>query len=131
MPIALCPAQRRAFESLDRALAIESCLFLVADDGCRKTTVLRRLYEKHGGLCLDVKHLLRLTASRHPLALEETFLDWLSQALDQHDRVFVDDLSMLVGVVGGCGTYPRSGLISLAVKNLVEQAWAKRKQLVL
>ena len=68
--------------------------------------------------------------SRHPLALEETFEQWVRQTLEKHDCVLVDDLQLLQAVVHGCGfSYPPSGLLNMPLTTLAVQAVQTNKKL--
>jgi SpoVK/Ycf46/Vps4 family AAA+-type ATPase len=122
----LNPAQQKAFDILQHALPIGNIFVLSGNAGMGKTTVLREVQQSHGGTFLTMNTFLDAMQSRHPLALEENFEQWVRQALEKHDCVLVDDLHLLQEVVqGGCFTYPRANLLNMPLTTLavlVEQA---------
>jgi hypothetical protein len=77
-----------------------------------------------------MKDFIDVLRSRHPLAIEEAFHDWASQALQSSHAVLVDDLDLLQNVVGGCGSYPRSGLLNVALAALAFDAVQSGKRLI-
>jgi ATP-dependent 26S proteasome regulatory subunit len=130
MPIALCPAQQQLFDRLVQSLPLTSVLVIQAGGGMGKTTLLREFHQRHGGIFLCMKDFIDILRSRHPLAIEEAFHDWVSQALQSTNTVLVDDLDLLQNVVGGCGNYPRSGLLSIPLASLAIEAVQSGKRLV-
>jgi len=114
----LSPAQQKAFDILHHALPIGSVFVLHGHAGMGKTTVLREIERAHGGALLTMNTFLDAMQSKHPLALEETFEQWVRQALQQHDCVLVDDLHLLQEVVQGCSFYPRSGFLNMPLTTL-------------
>ncbi len=129
MSIPLCPAQQMAFDVLQHAHPIGNVFVLHGDAGMGKTTVLREVERAHGGAFLSANTFLDAMQSRHPLALEETFEQWVRQALAKNDCVLVDDLHLLVEVVQGCGSYPRSGLLNVPLTALATLAIESNKKL--
>ena len=125
----LSPTQQKAFDVLQYARTIGNVFVLHGDAGMGKTTVLREVERAHGGAFLTMNTFLDAMQSKHPLALEETFEQWVRQALDKHDCVFVDDLHLLQGVVQGCGFYPRSGLLNMPLTTLAVLAGQSNKKL--
>ncbi|HTU21654.1 MAG TPA: ATP-binding protein [Gemmataceae bacterium] len=122
-------AQQKAFDVLQHAHPIGNVFVLHGDAGMGKTTVLREAHRSHGGAFLSMNTFLDTMQAKHPLALEETFEQWVRQALEQNTCVFVDDLHLLQGVVEGCGTYPRSGLINMPLNALSVLAGQANKKL--
>src|SRR5580704_10761996 len=101
MKIALCPAQQSALDGLVAGLAHNPIVVLSGNTGMGKTTVLRALHGQIGGAFLTMREFLDAHKPRHPLALEETFTDLVTDALAAHDHVIVDDLHLLVEVMSG------------------------------
>jgi tRNA A37 threonylcarbamoyladenosine biosynthesis protein TsaE len=132
MPPALSPAQQAACEELVGALSTGHVFVLEGGPGMGRTTVLREVQRRCGGAWRAVENFVDLLGARHPLAVEEAFADWLMQALAEHDLVVLDDLHLLLQVVGGygCGSYPRSGLVDVVLKKLAAHAAAAGKRLV-
>jgi predicted AAA+ superfamily ATPase len=130
MPMALCPTQQQLFDRLLLSLPLTSVLVIQASGGTGKTTLLRELHHRHGGVLLSMKDFIDVLRSRHPLAVEEAFYDWVSQALQSSHAVLVDDLHMLQEVVSGCGNYPRSGLLNVPLASLAIRAVESGKKLI-
>jgi predicted AAA+ superfamily ATPase len=127
----LTPAQQAAFDALAGAWPIDNVFLFSTADGMGRTTVLREVHRARGGAYLDLREFLDALRPHHPLAIEETFEAWVRDALRADDCVVVDDLHHLIGVVGGCGSYPRAGLINIPLGNLAETAREQGKKLVL
>jgi len=129
MSTRLSPVQQKAFEVLQDAHAVGNVFVLHGEAGRGKTTVLREMESAHGGAYLTMNTYLDAMQSRHPLALEETFEQWVRQALAKHDCVLVDDLYLLQEVVQGCGFYPRSNFLNIPLTALTALAIASNKKL--
>jgi replication-associated recombination protein RarA len=105
----LCPAQKRAFDSLIAGVQVGSILRVWGGTGRGKTTVLRELHKHVGGAFLNMKEFVEASATKHPLALEETLYRLIMDALNAHSLVLVDDVHLLDLYSAGCHFYPRSG----------------------
>ncbi len=130
MQTQLCPAQEHALAQLGDVLPLFSVVGLVGRQGQGKTAVLRKLHERTGGawLCAgDIVHALRKC---HPLAIEETFEQVVQTALQSSDHVYLDDLSLLTSVVAGCGAYPRTYFLEVALESITSALDASGKKLV-
>src|SRR5262249_16728224 len=79
MTIALCPAQQTALDRLRRLAPLSPVLILHATHGHGKTAILQQMQQHLGGAYLCLADLIDFTRSRHPLALEETVTEWLTQ----------------------------------------------------
>ncbi|HEV3262714.1 MAG TPA: ATP-binding protein [Gemmataceae bacterium] len=121
MPTQLCPAQQRAFDGLRAALPLGNLFAVQGDGGSGKTTVLRAMHRTAGGIFMTMKEFVDAMRPRHPLAMEETFAQWLTEALTAHDCVFLDDLNLISDVVQGCGSYPRAGFLEAPLTALAAQ----------
>jgi transitional endoplasmic reticulum ATPase len=127
----LCPAQQRAFDQVRGVLPLFDILGVTGWPGSGRTAVLRHLHQAVGGEYLTLKDYLDALRPGDPLAMEETLEELVMKALHTSDCVFVDDLSVLEGVMSGsCGGYPRPGLVRAVHKALGEYAQANRKKLV-
>jgi predicted AAA+ superfamily ATPase len=131
MPTALCPTQQHLCDRLLHGLPLTNVLVLQARGGMGKTTLLHEVHHRHGGIFLSMKDFIEVMRPRHPLALEEAFHEWVAAALQGSHAVLLDDLDLLVNVVGGCGGYPRSGLLELALGALAVRAVEAGKKLIL
>ena len=128
--ISLCPAQQTTFDRLTASLKISPIAVLDGRHGSGKTTVLQQVCEAQEGFFLPLGALALAMRSANPLALEETFERQVSDALSQYPAVILDDVDLLLNVVEGCGSYPRSGWISGAVTRLCEFAEKNDRKLV-
>ena len=126
----LCPAQRRALDQLSAALPHGQIFVLTGGAGTGKTTVLRTMYEQVGGAFLSIRDLVDALRPRHPLAIEEAFLERVLMALEEHDYVIVDDLNLITDVVNGCGSYPRAGFLNAPLTILATHACERGKKLI-
>jgi DNA replication protein DnaC len=113
MTITLCPAQRQAFNELMTALPASNIVTLHGDPGMGKTTVLREVHAAIGGAFLTMKELVDALRPRHPFSLEETFEQWLMEALTAHDCVILDDLHLITNATRLC------------LMNLIWEVWIK------
>jgi transitional endoplasmic reticulum ATPase len=131
MTTPLCPSQQQLLDQIAHALPLSPVVVLYADTGRGKTTLLEHLRQRQGGTILALSDFLEAMRGRHPLALEDAFLDWASAALADTPCLLLDDPHLLVNVTEGCNHYPRSGLLTLALAALVRRALAAGKQLIL
>jgi ATP-dependent 26S proteasome regulatory subunit len=128
--VQLCPAQKRAFDSLSAGLQIGSILRVWGGTGRGKTTVLRELHKQVGGAFLSMKEFVEASAVKHPLALEETLYHLIMDALKSHPLVIVDDVHLLDLFSAGCHFYPRSGLFNTTMMGLCTYTLETKRKLV-
>src|SRR4051794_25221931 len=99
----LSPTQQRLFDQITHALPLSPVVSLSAGDGMGKSTLLDHLRRHTGGAVLPMTGLLSVSRDRHPLALEEAFLEWAGAALAETPCLLLDDIHSLVEVAeGGC-----------------------------
>src|SRR3954466_409028 len=127
----LSPTQQHLFDQVAHALPLSPVVVVQVGDGVGKSTLLAHLSRHTGGSVLPMTALLAVTRERHPFALEEAFLEWAGAALAGTHCLLLDDLHSLSGVVSGCGGYPRSGLLDLALSALLDRAAEAGKQLII
>jgi ATP-dependent 26S proteasome regulatory subunit len=129
----LSPTQRRALDSLYRALPVGNVFVVHGETGAGKTTLLREIQRKHGGVMLSIGEFIESLAMRSPTAIEETFQRFVADALAKHEFVLIDDLHMLMSVVcsHGCNPYPRAGFLELPLKTLATVAEAAGRRLII
>jgi predicted AAA+ superfamily ATPase len=131
MTIQLCPSQQRAFDGLLDAQSVGNFFVVRGGTGMGKTTVLREAHRALGGAFLTIKGFVDAMRTRHPLAMEETFEQWLLEALTAHDCVILDDLHLLSNVVNNyCGHYPRAGFLEAIGEALVAWTLESGKKLI-
>jgi len=128
--IGLCPAQKRASDALGTGVGAGSILRLWSGTGRGKTTVLRELHRQAGGAFISMKDFVEVSATRHPLALEETLYHLIMQALKANPMVIVDDVHLLDLYSSGCHFYPRSGYFNSIMMGLCTYALEAGKKLV-
>jgi ATP-dependent 26S proteasome regulatory subunit len=128
--VQLCPAQKRAFDSLRAGVQVGSILRVWGGTGRGKTTVLRELHKETGGAFLNMKEFVEASADRHPLALEETLYRLIMDALKANPLVIVDDVHLLDLFSAGCHFYPRSGYFNSIMMGLCTYALEAKKRLV-
>jgi SpoVK/Ycf46/Vps4 family AAA+-type ATPase len=125
----LSPTQERTAQALEELLPLSHVFVVRGSTGMGKSTILRHLHERLGGAFLTTREFLPALRGRHPLALEETFEEWVLQALEKHAHVFVDDLHLLTNVASGCGAYPRPGLFDIPLSTLAAFAEDHKRKL--
>src|SRR6266436_2142919 len=130
MEITLTPAQRRAADNLLAGFSSGQVFVLWGAPGLGKTTILRNVQAAIGGVFIDTREFLAQLAMRHPLSIEEAFLEAMRRALSSADTVIVDDLHLVTNVADGCGAYPRPNLLDAPVEALLAEAAAANKKLI-
>ena len=128
--IQLCPAQERTFDLLLAGIQLGSVFRVWSGTGRGKTTVLRQLHKQVGGAFLSMKEFVAASATKHPLALEETFFHLIIDALKDHPLVIVDDIHLLDLYSAGCYFYPRSGYFNSVMMALCTYAIDAKRKLV-
>ncbi|MCI0337304.1 MAG: AAA family ATPase, partial [Acidobacteria bacterium] len=126
----LCPAQLRAFDSLINTLAIGNVFVLYGGVGSGKSTVLREVHSKTGGVFLNMKDLIDAMRHQHPLALEENFERMIMKALVSHEIVILDDFHLLNNVICCYGGYPRTGFLNAPLTTICLYASEAQKKLI-
>src|SRR5258708_32084576 len=126
----LCPAQKRAFDSLSAGIEVGAIHRLWGGIGRGKTTVLRELHKQVGGGFLNMKDFVEASSGKHPLALEETLYQLIVDTLKAHPLVIVDDVHLLDLFSAGCHFYPRSGYFNSIMMGLCTYALEAKKKLI-
>ena len=133
MNVQLCPRQQRALEGLAAGVDRGSVACLRGAESRGKTTVLKALFARTGGVYLTAREYIEAGLTRDPLALEEAFFVFVLNKVERGgDYIYLDDLgrltSLLVG--GGGGHYPRRGYFELTLKALCEHTAARGRKLI-
>src|SRR3954471_15307789 len=126
----LYPAQKRAFDSLQSGIQVGSILRVWGGTGRGKTTILRELHQQTGGAFINMKDFVEASATKHPLALEETLYHLILEALKANPLVIVDDVHLLDLYTNGCHFYPRSGYFNSIMMGLCTYTLEAKKTLV-
>src|SRR6266478_6904490 len=128
--IQLCPAQKQAFDSALAGVQLGSILRVWGGTGRGKTTILRELHRQVGGAFLNMKEFVEASATKHPMALEETLYQLIMDALKANSLVIVDDVHLLDLFSAGCHFYPRSGYFNSIMMGLCTYALEAKKKLI-
>jgi ATP-dependent 26S proteasome regulatory subunit len=127
--VVLTPSQQCAFNGLLEGISVNGVVVLRGDAGRGKSTVLQHLHETAGGILLGIAQFTRSLSDRHPLAIEETFLRVVEDALEGYDLVIVDDLSRITDITEACN-YRRENLLDAMLVTILNDADARGKKLV-
>jgi SpoVK/Ycf46/Vps4 family AAA+-type ATPase len=130
-PSTLAPSQQRALDALLAAARPGRLAVLHGGTGTGKTMLLHAAHTQLGGVLIGAGEIQASFAGRHPLALEDALYDLLANALDAHHVVLVDDAHLLIAVMEGCHSYPRSGLVHVGLTALAQRVEATGRILVL
>ena len=106
---------RAGWHVLEAATIASGVVELRTESGMGRTSVLERFHESRGGAFLDMRTVMDAMAQAHPLAIEETLYHRLVAELSAHSLVIVDDMQLLMHMVVGCGSYPRSHYLAATI----------------
>lgn len=126
----LTPSQEAAYNSLKLAMNAGSLLYLRCPHGRGRTTILRKLRGETGGAFITAKDFVAVSATRHPLSLEETLFSVVSAALEDHEIVFVDDIDLIHNATSSCHFYPRGRYVETTLLSLSDLVLQANKKLV-
>ena len=101
--------QQEAANSLLAHLALSPVAVLRGAAGAGKTTILKTVQATRGGVLLGAPQLMIVRRAQGPAAIEEAFFRMIEDAIESHDLVLVDDLSLVTNAAGGGG----DGLVHL------------------
>ena len=127
--VVLTPSQQCAFNGVLEGISVNSVVMLRGDTGRGKTTILNQLHAAAGGIVIGVAQFTRRLSDRHPLAIEETFLEVMDAALEGYDLVMVDDLHLITDVTDAYG-YRRPNLFDAMLVTILNDAAARRKKMI-
>jgi predicted AAA+ superfamily ATPase len=130
MDFPLSPAQTAAMGALLQAIQVGRVVHLQSATGLGKTTILRQLQKKLGGVYLNNKEVMEASAGKHPLQLEDAIYTVILNALKAHEIVFVDDFDLINQLFCCNHFYPRQHFIEAPMLLLCEYAEAAGKRLV-
>jgi SpoVK/Ycf46/Vps4 family AAA+-type ATPase len=116
--------------ALLQAIQVGRVVHLQSATGLGKTTILRQLQKKLGGVYLNNKEVMEASAGKHPLQLEDAIYTVILNALKAHEIVFVDDFDLINQLFCCNHFYPRQHFIEAPMLLLCEYAEAAGKRLV-
>jgi ATP-dependent 26S proteasome regulatory subunit len=125
----LTPAQQRAFEGISNGLALGEVFVLKGAEGMGKSTILRKLASQRPSCLLGAREFMDALSAGAPAALEEAFLRVIDEAIDGHELIIFDDLSLITDVTGACD-YTRSHLLDVALTAAADKALRLRRKLL-
>ena len=127
----LSPSQAVSFDALLQAMKVGRIIHLRGATGLGKTTLLRRLHQKLGGIYLTNRELMESAAGKHPHQLEDVFYSVLMKTLKAHDIVFLDDFDQLQQLFSCNHYYARRHFIDVPMLLLCDYAEAAKKKIVI
>lgn len=130
-PCTLCPAQASALQFLIDWHDQKSLLHLYSGTGLGKTEILKQLQRHTGAHWLDVRPFVAEVATRHPLAMQDTFWHVLIQAIEQHSAIIIDDFHLFFNYATGCHSNPRGSYHETVAKAILLALSSKNGKLIL
>ena len=128
--VPLSAAQSQAYEFLKAWSGRVPLLHLWARSGMGKTTVLQRWQRETNGHWVDPSQLIQKVAKLHPLAIEEGVIQVLTEAIEKHPLVIIDDFDHFYRHAQTCGEYIRSNYFDTVLKVMAARAASCNSQLV-
>src|ERR1035438_9687724 len=129
LEIVLTFAQQEAANSLLAHLALSPVAVLRGAAGAGKTTILKTVQATRGGVLLGAPQLMIVRRAQGPAAIEEAFFRMIEDALESHDLVLVDDLSLVTNAAGGGGD-GRVHLLDAALTAILAEARVTGRKLI-
>lgn len=126
----LTPSQQAAYDSLKLAMNAGNLIYLRCPHGRGRTTILRKLHEETGGAFVTAKDFVEVSATQHPLSLEETLHSVVAKSLRDHEIVYVDDIDLIHEATSSCHFYPRGQYIETTLLALVHLVLKENRKLV-
>jgi hypothetical protein len=103
LEIVLTPAQQEAAGSLLIQLAVSPVAVLSGPAGAGKTAILKTVKAMRGGVFLGARQFMNARQAQGPAAIEEAFFRMIEDAIESHNLVLVDDLSLVANAAAGGG----------------------------
>ena len=131
--IVLLPAQQAAFDTLSRASKDFTVLVLSGRAGSGRTLIARELARTPGAVTIQASDIVAAIHScGEPMMIEEAFVECVYRMGAEHNRIILDDFSLLHDVVAVCGMsfYPRNNWIQSALAALFVWAAAGHRQIL-
>ena|SRR5664280_2248468 len=129
LEIVLTSVQQEAADSLLEYLAVSPVAVLLGAPGTGKTSILKTLQAMQGGVFLGAQQLMNMRQEQGPAAIEEAFFRMIEDAIESHDLVLVDDLSLVTNAAGGGGE-GRVHLLDAALTAILAEARVLGRKLI-
>jgi ABC-type phosphate/phosphonate transport system ATPase subunit len=129
LEIVLTSVQQEAVHSLLASLAVSPVAVVGGVSGAGKTSILRAVQAMRGGVYLGAQQLMSARHEQGPAAIEEAFFRMMEDAIQSHDLVLVDDLSLVTNAAFG-GGHGRVHLLDAALTAILAEARVLGKKLV-
>ncbi|WDD90364.1 AAA family ATPase (plasmid) [Burkholderia sp. FERM BP-3421] len=129
---ALTPSQEKTLNTLLRITPLLPAIVLQGAAGSGKTRVLKQLAADLDARFLPLGEVLnRFNRQDHPLRGEETLREVLGVALLDADVLVVDDIEVMTAFSRNAYASPRVGYIAAMLTELVDEAVARGKHVIL
>jgi ABC-type phosphate/phosphonate transport system ATPase subunit len=129
LEIVLTPVQQEAANSLLQSLAVSPVTVLSGAAGAGKTTILKAVQAMQGGIFLGAQQFMNARQAQGPAAIEEAFFRMIEDAIQSHNLVLVDDLSLVTNAIGG-GGHGRVHLLDAALTAILAEARVLGRKLI-
>jgi hypothetical protein len=129
LEIELTSVQQEAVNSLLESLALSPVVVLRGAAGAGKTEILMAVQAMRGGVFLGAQQFTNARRAQGPAAIEEAFFRMIEDAIEGHELVLVDDLSLVADAARGGGE-GRVHLLDAALTAILAEARVRGKGLV-
>jgi predicted AAA+ superfamily ATPase len=133
VPPSLSPSQAGALKSAVRSLEFGRIIVFWGATGFGKSTMLEELHRTRfpKAPLLSTRDFLDAMRDRHPLGMEEAYVELLRAALKKSDAVLIDDLHLFNQVVCCSYMYPRKDYLPGPLTALVNEVIGAGKTLIM
>ena len=129
LEIVLTSVQQEAADSLLAHLAVSPVAVLRGVAGAGKTAILKAVQAVRGGVFLGAQQFMNERQAQGPAAIEEAFFSMIEDAIESHDLVLVDGLSLVTNAARG-GGHGRVHLLDAALTAILAEARVLGRKLV-
>ena len=129
LEITLTIAQQEAVDSLLDHLAVSPVAVLSGAESTGKAAILKAVQGIRGGVFLGTRQFMNARQAQGPAAIEEAFFRMIEDAIESHNLVLVDDLSLVANAARGGGE-GRVHLLDAALTAILAEARARGRSLI-